>query len=55
MKKNQKYPQINVAKALALIPLWIKEKDTKSQKQKKFAEKLFGPVIKYIEEQQKIK
>lgn len=55
MKSNYKYQPINVEETLTLMPLWIKEKDKRYRKQKKLSEKLFGSVVKYIEQQQRKK
>lgn len=41
--------------ALALMPWWAKEKARRYQEQKKLAEKLFGPVVRQIQQQQKAK
>ena len=42
----------DIKRALKLMKWWAKEKDRRYRKQKKFAEKLFAPVVKYIQQQQ---
>jgi hypothetical protein len=49
----QRIKSINAA--LALMPAWVKEKAKRYREQKKFAEETFGPVVKYIQQQQKRK
>ncbi len=41
--------------ALALMPAYAKEKAKRYQEQKKFTEKTFGAIVKYIQQQQKRK
>lgn len=48
MKIENDYKPINLKKTLKLMPLWAKEKDRRYREQKKFREKLFGPLIKQL-------
>ena len=48
MKKQPDYKPIDLKKTLAKMKWWAKEKDRKYLEQKKFAEKLFGRVIKQL-------
>jgi hypothetical protein len=53
MTTEQRIKSIHTA--LDLVPAWVKEKAKRYREQKKFAEKTFGPIVKYIREQQKRK
>lgn len=48
MKKEQEYQPINLKQTLAQMKFWAKEKDRRYREQKKFAEKMFGSLIKKL-------
>lgn len=48
MKKEQEYEPINLSRTLAKMQWWAKEKDRRYREQKKFAEKMFGSLIKKL-------
>ena len=48
MKYKADQEDIDLKKVLSLMPWWAKEKARRYRKQKKFAEKMFGPVIKQL-------
>ena len=48
MKREQEYKPIDLKQALSHMKSWAKEKDRRYLKQKKFAKKIFGHLIKKI-------
>ena len=48
MKKGTAYEPIDLNKTLAKMKGWAKEKDRRYRQQKKFAEKMFGSLIKKL-------
>ena len=48
MKEELEYEPINLKKTLAKMKSWAKEKDRIYREQKKFAKKMFGPLIKKL-------
>ncbi|MEK6614944.1 MAG: hypothetical protein AABZ32_02360 [Bacteroidota bacterium] len=48
MKQKKEYNSINLKETLAKMQWWAKEKDRRYRKQKKLAEKVFGPLIKQL-------
>lgn len=48
MKTQPKHTPINLKKTLAEMLIYAKEKDRMYREQKKFAQKMFGPVIKKL-------
>lgn len=48
MKKDSEYKPIDIKQTLAQMKSWAKEKDRRYREQKKFAEKIFGSLIKKL-------
>lgn len=53
MKRYQKQIEIDVKRAIKILPARVRKNKSNFLKSRKLALKLFGPIVRYIKQQQK--